>query len=500
MPIQFQPLMTKCKRPLILLHLNKTTILIFNNFRKQLYAMLTYSLHHFYDLSMKNLKAVSLFSSGGIADLALRECGIQTIVANEIIEGRAKVFEYNYPYTKMVIGDIWLHKKKIIQSASEILRGTQLDFLFATPPCQGMSKNGRGKLLDGIRKGIKPKFDQRNQLIIPTLEIAKKLRPTTIIFENVTEMENTFIEDENGCLVNIINYIKNSLEGYVGNAETVEFANYGVPQKRQRLITIFTRNKSLINYFNEHNSFLPPQTHSQYFNRSKKPWVTVRDAISSIPPIDALSKESASYEKIPYHNVPILDKDKYLWVSNTPENKSAFDNQCINPSCLFNKNQTHGASKGKDGINRSHKTTPIRCEKCHKLLPRPWVKKDGEYRLMKGYTSAYKRMSWDAPASSLTRNLSYACSDNKLHPSQNRVLSLHEAFIIHTIDKFNYEWKRRDNKNVSNKCIRDIIGESIPPKGLAIIFDHLTNLKKEGYHFMDVLEQKETASNEYLSS
>ena len=419
-----------------------------------------------------------MFSSGGIGDLALRECGVQTVVANEIVEDRAKIFERNYPEAEVVVGDIWTCKDEIVQKAKKILQGGPLDFLFATPPCQGMSKNGRGKLLNGVRKGVKPKLDKRNKLVIPAIEVAKSLKPATIVFENVPEMENTVIRDESGCLVNMIAYIENSLEGYIGKAEVVEFADYGVPQRRQRLITVLTRDKNLVNYFNRHNSFLPPRTHSRHPDRFKKPWVTLRDVIASTPMLDASSKKKAT-GTIPYHNVPILDGDKYLWVSHTPENKSAFDNQCSNPSCLFSENPIHGASKGKDGINRSLKTTPVRCEKCRQLLPRPWVKRNGKYRLMKGYTSAYKRMSWDFPAGTLTKNLSYACSDNKLHPSQNRVLSLYEAFIVHTMDEFHYEWKRKDDKKVSNKCVRDIIGESIPPKGLKIIFGHLTGLKKE---------------------
>ena len=40
-----------------------------------------------------------------------------------------------------------------------------------------MSKNGQGKLLNLIRKGKKPKFDRRNELIVPTVEIIKKLFP-----------------------------------------------------------------------------------------------------------------------------------------------------------------------------------------------------------------------------------------------------------------------------------------------------------------------------------
>ncbi|MBK9936333.1 MAG: DNA cytosine methyltransferase [Cytophagaceae bacterium] len=108
-------------------------------------------------------------------------------------------------------------------------------------------------------------------------------------------------------------------------------------------------------------------------------------------------------------------------------------------------------------------------------MPRPWVIENGEHRLMKGFTSAYRRMKWDSPANALTTNLSYACSDSKLHPEQNRVLSLYEAFIIHTISDFKYEWKRVDGKKISDKTIREIIGE-YPSRGLKIIVNHLCRL------------------------
>ena len=131
-----------------------------------------------------------------------------------------------------------------------------------------------------------------------------------------------------------------------------------------------------------------------------------------------------------------------------------------------------------NNLFKPNENTPIYCTECGSLLPRPWVIENGEYRLMKGFTSAYKRMKWDAPANALTTNLSYACSDSKLHPEQNRVLSLYEAFIIHTISDFTYVWKRTDGAKVSDKTIREIIGESIPPRGLKIIISHLCKLLK----------------------
>jgi hypothetical protein len=55
----------------------------------------------------------------------------------------------------MVQGDIRTNKICGVEAARRSLRGRPLDILFATPPCQGMSKNGRGKLLQGIRAGHK---------------------------------------------------------------------------------------------------------------------------------------------------------------------------------------------------------------------------------------------------------------------------------------------------------------------------------------------------------
>ena len=427
------------------------------------------------------MKAISLFACGGIGDLGLRHAGFEVIVANELIDERAQVFKHNYPETQMIIGDIWTKKQEIIDTTANILNGDELDIVFATPPCQGMSKNGRGKLLNLVRQGLKDAIDVRNLLVIPTIEIFLESKAHTLIMENVPEMDNTLIPHptRDGELILIIDLIKESLgPDFSSNVKVVEFANYGVPQCRQRLISIFTKNNSLKKYLTKNETLFPKETHSKDGKTGKK-WVTVRDVISQTPPLDAAKPDTAEFNEIEYHRVPLLDEEKYLWVSNTPQNRSAFDNQCINKKCMFNGNQTHGSTKDNNGINRASVETPIYCQKCGELLPRPWVKVSNQYRLMKGYTSAYKRMSWDAPASTLTRNLSYACSDNKLHPSQNRVLSLYEAMKLHTVYDYGYEWKRKDGKKVSDKLIRELIGESIPPLGLEKIFKNIKKILDE---------------------
>lgn len=427
------------------------------------------------------MKAISLFSCGGIGDLALKASGIDVIVANELLNERANVFMANYPDVSMIIGDIYAQKENILKELKEKLSGEPLDIVFATPPCQGMSKNGRGKLLNLLRKGLRPTVDERNSLIVPAIEIFIASGAHTLVMENVPEMQDTLIPNpkNNSEFINILDYIHNQLgKNFIRFAEVVEFADYGVPQSRQRLISVFSCHKKIIQELELSKTLLPDRTHAKNPSIFQKKWITVREAISMLPKLDAINTELSICNDIPLHRVPLLDEDKYFWVKNTKAEKSAFDNQCINPNCLFQGNPTHKSLKNKDGVNQASTETPLYCIKCNHILPRPWVKNGNSYRLMKGYTSAYKRMSWDLPSSTLTQNLSYACSDNKLHPDQNRVLSLYEATILHTIDRYNFKWERADGKKVSDKLIRELIGESIPPKGLEMIFTHLVKIIK----------------------
>lgn len=420
------------------------------------------------------LHAISLFSSSGIGDLGLRSNDIKTVIGCEIRPERMKLFSQNFPEAKCFCGDIWDCKSDIIKYYEKNF--TEPPFIIlATPPCQGMSSNGMGTMLKNFRNGDRPKFDERNRLIIPAIEIIKRLKPRWVIFENVPNMLNTLIEYGENEVINIIDYLRNELgDCYEGNPSVIDVADYGVPQNRKRLITILRRT----NRPNKEALFTPAPTHGKNGSIFVKPWITLRDAISELPPLKAQKGFNCSAD-IPLHKVPVLDEKKIFWISNTPEGQTALNNQCINPECRYEGNRTHGAKHNKDGINRSNSDTPLFCEKCGSLLPRPYTvdKSTGKKRIMKAFTSAYKRMWWDKPASTLTQNMQYACSDNKLHPSQDRVLSLYEATILQTIAPYDYTFCV-DGKLVSDSLICDTIGESIPPRLMDIIASSIIDYEK----------------------
>ncbi len=425
--------------------------------------------------------AISLFSSSGIGDLGLRANGINTVISCELLEERMNLFQTNYPNTECFQGDIWTLKDEIVDYYNATY--TEPPFLvLATPPCQGMSSNGMGKMLSDYRKGLRPKMDERNRLIIPALDIVKKLKPQWVILENVANMTNTLIFDEGNNLINIIDYIRLRLgDEYFGNPSVIDVADYGVPQHRKRLITVLSRidNINARKILTSKGYILPDITHTiddTFFTRH---WVTLREAIGNLPPLRAEKGKNKAKGFNGLHKVPLLDEKKLFWVDNTKEGDTAFNNQCINPNCRFEGNKTHGASHDKDGINKSHTDTPLYCEKCGTLLPRPWVedKKTGEKRLMKGFVSAYKRMKWDEPASTLTQNFQYACSDNKLHPCQSRVLSLYEGLVLQTIADYEFSFIV-NGKNCSDGLIRDTIGESVPPRVIDLICNYVIKLSE----------------------
>jgi len=409
-------------------------------------------------ISLSNgARCVSLFSSAGIGELGVEATGIEVITANEMIPYRVSAYQDNFGGHFIIEGDIRHNVDAIVTDAKGKLQKEELFLIYATPPCQGMSSNGMGKLKSEIEQGRRVEEDPRNRLIIPTMDVVSELRPKWLLLENVPGMKNTAITTDDGGVENIIDYVGSRLgEDYVGCAEVVACHDFGIPQQRKRLITIFTRDKKGKDYFKRNGR-------SFFSEKMREPKKTLRDAIQGFPPLEAKEGKNSQTDFHPFHYVPVMNPKKFWWVENTKEGNTAFNNQCIEPDCRYEGTSGHRDVKI-DGKWVSCKEIPIHCDSCGALLPRPTVtdKKTGEVRLLKGFHSAYRRMQWDQPARTLTQNFIYEASDNKIHPQENRVLSIYEAMILQTIDRYNYQFTASGEK-LSTAKIAEIIGESVPP-------------------------------------
>ena len=171
-----------------------------------------------------------------------------------------------------------------------------------------------------------------------------------------------------------------------------------------------------------------------------------------------------------------MKAEKYWWVKNTPANETAYNNQCV--ECGYDENPRHGM-RFVEGRHTYKNDTPIYCEKCGALLPRPTMidKITGKRRRIKGFDSAYRRMSWDSPAPTLTQNLQAEASDKKIHPTQNRTLSVYEGLFLQTIAEYYYKFSVNGKTITANSCCK-IIGESVPPRLIELICKKILSIEE----------------------
>ena len=428
------------------------------------------------EIIQKPVSAVSasIFSGGGVGDAGIEwGAGIPVIAACEIIPSRAELLRLNFPNTKVFEGDIWELKDKYINFLKTSLKDKRPWLITLSPPCQGMSANGAGRISSAIKNGTRPKEDERNRLVLPAIEVLEEIQPEWFILENVQRMENTIIRNENNDPENILDCLGRRMHplGYTIRANILDFRDYGVPHHRRRLITIGCRNKKVVEacppnkkIFRKGLSVLHPKpTHG---TKGSKKWISISECIGHLAPLDAIKK--LSEKKDPFHVIPKWNPKQYFWMSHTPEGKTAFDNM-VCPSCNF----------------KNSGTDIVECSKCGNELARPNIIKNGERRLIKGFKTSYKRMRINEPASTLTMNSGVISSDMKGHPTQNRVLSLKEILLLSTLEHKNWPSKYRFFKGAINhtnvaenkKLVREVIGESIPPLALSKIVKNLQKVE-----------------------
>jgi DNA (cytosine-5)-methyltransferase 1 len=454
--------------------------------------------------------AISTFSGGGIGDIGVEwGAGVPVISACELIPERAGLIRYNYPSAKVFQGDIWGLKSDIIAHAKTLLRDSKPWLFIMSPPCQGMSSNGAGRISKSIAAGKRPSEDERNRLIIPGIEIVEKLKPSWFILENVKRMENTVISNENGEPENILDMLGRRLHplGYTIRSVIVDFRDLGVPHHRQRLITIGTNIPEIVeevqpgNIFSQSLTELHPSiTHGDGQNN---PHITLRDVIGDMPELDSLTKQVC--DKDPYHHIPKWNKKHHFWMKHTPEGATAFENDVcpsceafvqdrllVNcPECKFDLPRPTLEFVGWNckGCGEKNRQSKLICDCGRTYSGRKFSK---QRRLIRGFKTSYRRLKWDKPSSTITMNSGIISSDMKGHPEQHRVLSVREIMMLSTLqshpaasypwnNKYQFKSKKAENDwfydgEMSPKLVRQVIGESIPPLAMAKIVSHLKKL------------------------
>ena len=203
--------------------------------------------------------SISLFSSAGIGDLGIEYgCSIPVAISAELVPERAALIRTNYPDCNVVEGDLRKTKKQVISAWKSENTGRPL-LITLSPPCQGMSTNGAGKIAAEVRKGNRPKHDERNKLLLPGLEVVKALQPEFFLIENVPNMKNTIVEWRKKPK-RLLDLIKPTVgKGYEIHSFVLDFADYGVRisktphhhrSKKGRKLTKLTEHTTPPEWFN----------------------------------------------------------------------------------------------------------------------------------------------------------------------------------------------------------------------------------------------------------
>lgn len=245
------------------------------------------------------MKGLSLFSSAGIGETYLHECNIDMIAANELLPRRAELHRTLFPKCKMICGDIT--DEKIYNAVIQAAQG--VEFLIASPPCQGMSVAGKNRHTKTMLE------DPRNYLVTYVINAIEALKPTYILIENVP-MLLKFSMPYEGKLMKIVEILKAKFgEEYEIEGRVVDAADYGVPQ---------TRLRAIIKLYKKGESWPWPKPVSHK--------VTVRDAIGDLP-----SLESGQHSSIKWHFARKHDPRHVLWMKHTATGTSAFSNTVYYP-------------------------------------------------------------------------------------------------------------------------------------------------------------------------
>ena len=201
------------------------------------------------------MKVVSLFSGAGGLDLGFKMAGHEIVWANDFYEDATKTYALN-------LGNHIVCKNIMDVQSSEI---PECDIVIGGFPCQGFS----------VANTKRNESDSRNVLYKELIRVIQAKKPKFFLAENVKGLLSF-------CKGKVFQMILSDFSqlGYKVQYKLFNAANYGVPQKRERVIIVGVRNDIEFTYE------FPAETHSAKPTLFQKSWVSVGEALKNIPDPD----------------------------------------------------------------------------------------------------------------------------------------------------------------------------------------------------------------------
>lgn len=343
------------------------------------------------------VECVDLFCGAGGLTHGLLRRGVRVKAGVDLDPDCRFAYESNNPGAEFLERDV---ETLAVDEISGYFSGRAYSLLAGCAPCQPFSSYAKGR---------DTSEDAKWRLLRSFGEMVRKLQPDLVTMENVPQLPKHKIFDE----------FLGAFEGYYTWHGVVACEQYGVPQRRRRLVFLASRLGPI--------SLIPP-THSK---NPKTVWET----------IGGLRKINAG-------------EADWLDPLHASASLSGLNLQRIRQS-----------SPGGSWLDWEEE---LRAD-CHR--------KDSG----KSFGSVYGRMSWDEPAPTMT-TLCYGFGNGRFgHPEQDRAISLREAAMFQTFPK-KYKFVAKDEV-VSFKTVGRLIGNAVPVRlGEVIamsIAKHIKNKEKK---------------------
>lgn len=213
-------------------------------------------------------KSIELFAGAGGLALGLEKAGFEHIGLIEYDKSSANTLKFNRPYWNVLCEDIVKVASRNLKEEFGVKK-YELDLLSGGAPCQSFSYAGK-------KLGLE---DARGTMFYHYATFLKKLKPKMFLFENVRGL---LTHDGGKAFKTIYNIFEE--QGYTMNYSVLNALDYGVAQKRERLIIVGIRN-DLTNAI----KFKFPK---QYNYK-----LVLRDILSDVPKSEC-SKYSKSKEEV----------------------------------------------------------------------------------------------------------------------------------------------------------------------------------------------------------
>ena len=349
-------------------------------------------------------KVIDLFAGCGGFSVGFQQAGFQIVKAVEFDKQIADSYIRNHAGTQMLAEDIGKVDNENYFSEHEA------NVIIGGPPCQGFSMSG-----ERIRANVF-KDDPRNYLFKHYLNVVKIVKPDFFVFENVKGI----LTMKNGEIFNEILKAfsdKTNFDGakYFVSHRLVKAVEFGIPQKRERVIILGSRDKNV-----DFNKYFE-KTFQKFQNKNAdflKP-VTAWDAISNLPQTTENGKIKNPKTKTDFQNY-LSSENRIITNHYTPNHSE---------KAIERMNQI------KNGEN--------------------WTSLKDDIKSV--HSGSYGRLKKDDVAPTIVTRFDTPSGGKFIHPIENRTLTPREAARIQSFpDDFVFTGTK------SSICKQ--IGNAVPPK------------------------------------